>query len=161
MATESLELSVMAATDWPDLPTNDQFQTWAEAVLDDAHMACSLDIRIVDEDESRALNDRFRGKDRPTNVLSFPSGLSAHMAGEIGYLPLGDLAICAPLVTTEADEQGRPLADHWAHLTVHGILHLLGHDHEVEEEAEAMEELERKILAGFGISDPYLPIQGA
>ncbi|TNY24961.1 rRNA maturation RNase YbeY, partial [Fulvimonas soli] len=101
--------------------------------------------------EGRALNRDYRGKDYATNVLSFPAELPPGMA-----LPLiGDLAICAPVVAREAREQGKRERDHWAHLTVHGVLHLLGYDHIAEADAEAMETLEARILAGLGITDPY------
>jgi probable rRNA maturation factor len=108
-------------------------------------------IRIVGIDEGRALNRDYRHKDYPTNVLSFPAELPPGVD-----LPLiGDLAICAPVVEREAAEQHKRPRDHWAHLTVHGTLHLLGYDHLVDTEAEAMEALETRILAGLGIADPY------
>jgi probable rRNA maturation factor len=110
-----------------------------------------LAIRIVDTAEGQALNRDYRGKDYATNVLSFPAELPPGV-----NLPLiGDLAICAPVVAREAAEQGKKPRDHWAHLTVHGTLHLLGYDHIDEAEAEAMEALETRILAGLGIADPY------
>ena len=110
-----------------------------------------LAIRIVGLDEGRALNRDYRGKDYATNVLSFPAELPPGIA-----LPLiGDLAICAPVVLREAAEQAKRPRDHWAHLTVHGVLHLLGHDHIDDGEAQAMETLETRILAGLGIADPY------
>jgi probable rRNA maturation factor len=108
-------------------------------------------IRIVGADEGQALNRDYRGKDYATNVLSFPAELPPGVD-----LPLiGDLAICAPVVAREATEQGKKPRDHWAHLTVHGTLHLLGYDHIEDAEAEAMEALETRILAGLGIGDPY------
>jgi probable rRNA maturation factor len=108
-------------------------------------------IRIVGADEGQALNRDYRGKDYATNVLSFPAELPPGVD-----LPLiGDLAICAPVVAREAAEQGKKPRDHWAHLTVHGTLHLLGYDHIEDAEAEAMEALETRILAGLGIGDPY------
>jgi probable rRNA maturation factor len=110
-----------------------------------------LAIRIVDADEGRALNRDYRGKDYATNVLSFPAELPPGV-----QLPLlGDLAICAPVVQREALEQGKREKDHWAHLTVHGVLHLLGYDHLADDEAETMEALERRILAGLSIANPY------
>jgi probable rRNA maturation factor len=115
-------------------------------------------VRIVDERESRALNYRFRGKDRPTNVLAFPAADGDGIAGlpdDDTERALGDLAICGPIVEREAREQGKKPRDHWAHLLVHGTLHLLGHDHESENEAEAMERLEAEILAARGIDSPY------
>jgi probable rRNA maturation factor len=114
--------------------------------------ATEVAIRIVDADEGRALNLQYRGRDYATNVLSFPADLPPGL-----NLPLiGDLVICAPVVAREAAEQGKKPADHWAHLTIHGTLHLLGYDHIEEAEAEAMEGLETRVLAGLGIADPYL-----
>ncbi|WP_242451793.1 rRNA maturation RNase YbeY [Rhodanobacter sp. T12-5] len=136
------------------LPAPASFQRWVEAALRGAkrRKPGELAIRIVDTDEGRALNRDYRGKDYATNVLSFPAELPPGVA-----LPLiGDLAICAPVVLREAAEQGKLARDHWAHLTIHGVLHLLGHDHIEDAEAEAMEALETRILAGLGIADPYL-----
>ena len=135
------------------LPAPTSFQRWVEAALRGAkrRKPGELAIRIVDTDEGRALNRDYRGKDYATNVLSFPAELPPGVA-----LPLiGDLAICAPVVLREAAEQGKLARDHWAHLTIHGVLHLLGHDHVEDAEAEAMEALETRILAGLGIADPY------
>lgn len=114
-------------------------------------------VRIVDEDESRELNSRFRQIDKPTNVLAFPSYDAdlAELVEEAGEFPLGDLVICAPVVLREAAEQGKDPEDHWAHLLVHGTLHLLGYDHAQEQEAAEMEALETRILAARGIGDPY------
>lgn len=110
-------------------------------------------VRVVDEDEARHLNQQFRGIDRPTNVLSFP----ADNAGLPPELPrsLGDIVICAPIVAREAREQGKQVDDHWIHLLIHGALHLLGYDHESDEDALRMESLERELLAAQGVDDPY------
>ena len=108
-------------------------------------------IRVVDEQESRQLNSRYRGKDRPTNVLSFPFQVPAGVDSD----HLGDLVICAELVEREAREQQKKAMDHWAHMVVHGVLHLRGLDHQTEEQAGEMEDLEKEILAGLGIEDPY------
>ncbi|KZC42901.1 MULTISPECIES: rRNA maturation RNase YbeY [Rhodanobacter] len=135
------------------LPAPASFRRWVEAALRGAkrRKGAELAIRIVDAHEGRALNRDYRGKDYATNVLSFPAELPPGVA-----LPLiGDLAICAPVVLREAAEQGKSPRDHWAHLTVHGVLHLLGYDHTEEAEAEAMEALETRVLAGLGIADPY------
>ncbi|WP_395119782.1 rRNA maturation RNase YbeY [Rhodanobacter sp. FW102-FHT14D06] len=135
------------------LPAPASFRRWVEAALRGAkrRKPAELSIRIVDAAEGRTLNRDYRGKDYATNVLSFPAELPPGVV-----LPLiGDLAICAPVVLREAAEQGKLPRDHWAHLTVHGVLHLLGYDHIVETEAEAMEALETRILAGLGIADPY------
>ncbi|WP_254424001.1 rRNA maturation RNase YbeY [Rhodanobacter sp. C03] len=135
------------------LPAPTSFRCWVEAALRGAkrRKPAELAIRIVDADEGRALNHDYRGKDYATNVLSFPAELPPGVA-----LPLiGDLAICASVVLREAAEQGKLARDHWAHLTIHGVLHLLGYDHIEDGEAEAMEALETRILAGLGIADPY------
>ena len=135
------------------IPAAASFRRWVEAALRGAkrRKPVELAIRIVDADEGRALNRDYRGKDYATNVLSFPAELPPGV-----QLPLlGDLAICAPVVQREALEQGKRAKDHWAHLTVHGVLHLLGYDHIADDEAETMEALETRILAGLGIADPY------
>ncbi len=108
-----------------------------------------LGIRVVGAGESRALNGRWRGKDRATNVLSFPA------ARELRDRQLGDLVVCAPVIAREAREQGKPLSDHWAHMIVHGTLHLLGFDHARAADARRMESRERALLARLGIGDPY------
>lgn len=109
-----------------------------------------LCIRVVDGEESRDLNARYRGYDKPTNVLSFPADV-ALPGGKL----LGDIVICAPVVGAEAAEQGKAPEDHFAHMVVHGVLHLSGYDHEQAGEAELMEAIERKILGRVGIADPY------
>jgi probable rRNA maturation factor len=136
------------------VPASASFRRWIEAALKGARRrkATELSVRIVDLEEGQALNLQYRGRDYATNVLSFPVELPPGVD-----LPLiGDLVICAPVVAREAAEQGKKPADHWAHLTIHGTLHLLGYDHIDEAEAEAMEALETKVLAGLGIADPYL-----
>jgi len=113
-----------------------------------------VSVRIVDAAEMQSLNRRYRGKDAPTNVLSFPAG---EIEGAPDAAPrfLGDIVVCAPVVAAEAAEQGKAAADHWAHMIVHGTLHLLGFDHESDEEAGEMEHLETTILAGRNVADPY------
>ncbi len=136
------------------LPQRASFLQWVEATLRMAKRRGSseLSIRLVDADEGHWLNRQYRQRDYPTNVLSFPAELPAGVK-----LPLlGDLVICAPVVAREAHEQRKSLRDHHAHMTVHGTLHLLGHDHENDEDATRMESLERRILAELGITDPYL-----
>lgn len=148
------QVSVGYAVPRAGVPASRSFQRWVGAALAGARRRkpAALAIRIVDSAEGRALNLAYRGNDYPTNVLSFPAELPPGIT-----LPLlGDLALCAPVIQREAAEQGKPPRNHWAHLTVHGVLHLLGHDHLVETEAEAMERLETRILAGLGIPDPYL-----
>lgn len=137
------------------LPDSAQLQRWVEAVLEHfpGREDAELTIRLVDSDESQALNRDYRGKDAPTNVLSFPFEAPPGLD-----LPLlGDLVVCHPVVEREAMEQDKRLIDHYAHMVVHGTLHLLGHDHIEDDEAAVMENLERSILAGLGISDPYAP----
>jgi probable rRNA maturation factor len=116
--------------------------------------APALCLRLVGNAESRRLDRVYRGKDRPTNVLSFPASAEERVATGM----LGDLVICAPVVAREAREQGKVLAAHWAHMVVHGTLHLLGHDHLAAREARTMEALEVAILGGFGFDDPYAQV---
>ena len=135
------------------VPAATSFRGWAAAALAGAghRRQAELSIRIVDTTEGRAFNRDYRGRDYATNVLSFPAELPPGLR-----LPLlGDLVICAPVVASEAAAQGKPVRDHYAHLTVHGVLHLLGHDHQNEIEAMRMESLETRILARLGIPDPY------
>ena len=137
------------------VPAAASFRKWVAAALAGRIREADLAIRIVDEKEGRALNRHYRGKDSATNVLSFPAELPEGLPKGVKFPLLGDLVICAPVVAREAREQGKPLAAHYAHLTVHGTLHLLGWDHEDDKEAEAMEQLERQILATLGLPDPY------
>lgn len=135
------------------IPAAASFHRWVAAALRGAkrRRMAELSIRIVGLDEGRTLNRDYRGKDYATNVLSFEAELPPGVK-----LPLiGDMVICAPVVTREAAEQGKRERDHWAHLTVHSTLHLLGYDHVVDAEAEVMEALEVRILATLGIPDPY------
>lgn len=147
----SLVLDLQLATDAAGLPDEALLRRWAEAALRAERPEAELTVRIVDEQESRALNREYRGKDAPTNVLSFPFEAPPGADSEL----LGDLVICAAVVAREAAEQGKSLSQHWAHMVVHGVLHLLGYDHEEEAEAEQMEALEVEILAGLGLPDPY------
>jgi probable rRNA maturation factor len=147
--TLDVSVSRAARADWS--PSRAQFLAWSSAALPRSELPASLSIRVVGSSNSRRLNAQYRGKDKPTNVLSF--------AGT-GTLPdgvrlLGDLVICAPLVTREARARGKTLKAHWAHLTVHGVLHLLGMDHEHAAEAVRMERKETQILDRLGFSDPY------
>lgn len=148
-----LQLALEDAT----IPGVDEFTRWADAALAEAGHAepVEITVRVVDEEESQELNREYRDKDKPTNVLSFPSEIPDIVKPQLDVLPLGDLVICAPVMEREAAEQGKAVRDHWAHLTVHGVLHLLGFDHIDDAEAEAMEALEVRALAALDIANPY------
>jgi probable rRNA maturation factor len=146
-----LDVSVNYAVPRTGVPAATSFRKWVAAALHGRIREADLAIRIVGTQEGRSLNRHYRGKDYATNVLSFPAELPKGVK-----LPLlGDLVLCAPVVAREAREQKKSVAAHYAHLTVHGALHLLGWNHEDEREAECMEQLEREILAELGIGDPY------
>lgn len=147
----SLLVEVQRASEARDLPSDEDFTGWATAALAGRRAHAELLIRIVDAAESAELNAGYRGKHGPTNVLSFPFEAPPPVQSEL----LGDLLICAPVVRREAVEQGKPEPAHWAHLVVHGCLHLLGFDHQDEVEAAAMERLEVEILGRLGYPDPY------
>jgi probable rRNA maturation factor len=152
----SVDLQIVAAA--VDLPDEAEFGRWVAAALQAAGETSAtgydLAVRLVDEDESQALNKRYRQQDKPTNVLSFScDGLPDVPAGLVR--PLGDLVICVPVVQREAAEQGKKLHDHWAQMVIHGTLHLLGYDHQAEEQAISMEALETRILQEFEIENPY------
>lgn len=136
------------------VPAAAAIKRWARSALG-AGVRGELTVRVVDEGESAEMNARYRGKRGPTNVLSFPAEVppAAAAAGEV--LPFGDLVICAGVVEREAREQGKPLAAHWAHMVVHGALHLQGYDHETVRDASTMEARERALLASLGFPDPY------
>ena len=151
----TLEISVSYALPRAGLPSAVSFRRWVAAALNGRIREADLAVRIVDTREGRALNRHYRGKDYATNVLSFPAERPPGLPKHARFPLLGDLVICAPVVAREAKEQKKKLAAHYAHLTVHGTLHLLGWNHEDEREAEAMEQLEREILAEMGIDDPY------
>ena len=135
------------------LPTEEQLTLWASTALKGRtdFEEPELTIRLTDEEESQALNSEYRGKDKPTNVLSFPFEAPEHVPLEL----LGDLIICVAVVEREAQEQGKTSAAHWAHMVIHGCLHLLGYDHIKDDEAEEMEAIERDLLASLGYPDPY------
>lgn len=142
--SKRLDLSLQYACNRKGLPLRVDFVRWAHAALAGGGQ---VTIRLVDADEGRALNNDYRGKDYATNVLSFPYDTEPVVTG--------DLVICPAVVAREAAEQNKPLAAHYAHLTVHGMLHLQGWDHETDEDAQAMEDEEREILAALGYPDPY------
>ena len=145
-----VKLSVQIASELANLPTKAQFKKWAKAAL---RVDTEVTIRIVDEAEGRALNSTYRGKDYATNVLTFPLTETPHL--------MGDIIICAPVVVAEAAAQTKSIEAHFAHLTVHGVLHLHGYDHETEPQAELMESLEITILQKLGYANPYLITEDA
>lgn len=152
----NLILEVENASGCDDVPDDPEVRSWVSAALshpqiDLQRTAVELSVRIVDSAESQTLNQRYRGRDKPTNVLSFP----ANLPPELELPLLGDLVICAPLVVKEAQQQHKAPQAHWAHMLVHGTLHLLGYDHIDENEAETMEALETDIMTGLGFAPPY------
>lgn len=155
----NLQLDVQLADELANysdfLPSETQIAQWAQAALQAGGCAFAepeLTVRLTDNAESQALNLEYRGQDKPTNVLSFPFEVPEHIPLEL----LGDLVICAPIVEQEAQTQRKTPVSHWAHMVVHGCLHLLGFDHIKDDDAELMENLERNIMASLGYPDPYL-----
>ena len=151
-----MNVDVQVASDAAGIPASEDIRDWVERAVQAVNPGRDADVsvRIVDEQEMQALNRSYRDQDKPTNVLAFP-------AGDAGFVPpgevplLGDIVVCAGVVAREADEQGKPPGHHWSHMLVHGTLHLLGHDHVTDSQAQAMEALERRILDSLGIADPY------
>lgn len=141
----ALSLSIQYASNAIDLPSRNQLRKWVKATL---RVETEATIRIVDESEARELNNTYRGKDYATNVLTFPLTEEPHL--------MGDIIICAPIVIKEAREQNKSTEAHFAHLTVHGTLHLHGYDHVSDEQAGLMESIEVTILTKLGYPDPYL-----
>lgn len=151
-----LDVAVGYATPRAGIPAAVSFRKWVAAALAGRIREADLAIRIVGSKEGRSLNHHYRGKDYATNVLSFPAELPEGLPKGVKLPLLGDLVLCAPVIAKEAAAQGKPVNAHYAHLTVHGVLHLLGWNHEDTREAECMEQLEREILAGLGLPDPYI-----
>jgi probable rRNA maturation factor len=141
----NIQLTLQVASDTSNIPNKTQFRKWAKAAL---RVDTEVTIRIVDEAEGRALNLAYRGKDYATNVLTFPLTEEPHL--------MGDIIICAPVVAAEANTQHKSLEAHYAHLTVHGVLHLHGYDHEIDEQAALMESIEVTTLINLGYPNPYL-----
>ncbi|ARD21346.1 MULTISPECIES: rRNA maturation RNase YbeY [Shewanella] len=149
-----LELDVdlqIAVNDPQAIPTQEEFELWVRTAIGNTMAQAELTIRIVENTESQQLNHTYRGKDKPTNVLSFP--FDAPPGVELPLL--GDLIIAAEVVELEAKQQNKPLVAHWAHMVIHGCLHLLGYDHIIDSEAEEMESLETQLIEGLGFSNPY------
>lgn len=147
----SVELDLQIACEFEDLPSHGQFELWADKALSAYREHAELTIRIADGVESQELNSQYRGKDKPTNVLSFPFDAPPGIE-----LPLvGDLIICPQVVKAESIEQEKSFHEHFAHMTIHGCLHLLGFDHINEQDAIEMEGIEKTLLAELGIDDPY------
>lgn len=149
----TIDITIQFATRKPGLPRAAAIRCWVRAALQDRREA-QLTVRIVDEIEGAELNRHWRNKEGPTNVLAFPcEGLE-----QVAPALLGDIIVCAPVVEREAQQQGRDPQAHWAHVVIHGTLHLLGHNHRQLDEAGQMEQLETDILANFGYADPYTVI---
>jgi probable rRNA maturation factor len=146
-----LQIAYDKDKDKQNLPSQDDFQSWVEAALTPYKKPFELTIRLVTSEESQQLNGQYRDKDKPTNVLSFPFEVPEGIELDL----LGDLIICVPVVEQEASEQKKALSAHWAHMVIHGCLHLLGYDHIGDDEAAEMEALETKIITALGFPAPY------
>ena len=149
-------VDVQQACDDDTVPETDMVDAWITRAVEAASSPNDVEVsvRIVDAEEVRTLNREYRDKDKATNVLSFPAGPLAGLPDDAPTL-LGDIVVCASVVDSEAEEQGKALADHWAHMLVHGTLHLLGFDHEDDTDAAEMEALETQVLTAHGLPDPY------
>ncbi|MFT6386736.1 MAG: putative rRNA maturation factor [Cellvibrionaceae bacterium] len=152
----SIDVSSAIESNSVYVPTIKEFELWANTALQSSAIkplpkAPEISIKIIDIEESQALNRDYRGKDKPTNVLSF----QAEFPEEVDIPLLGDLAICEPVVAQEALEQNKEIKAHWAHMTIHGILHLLGYDHIEDDEADIMESIEIRLLRSLSYPNPY------
>jgi probable rRNA maturation factor len=147
-----IDVAVQYASRTAALPERRAIETWVRAALGRGHPPASVCVRVVDEAEGRAMNKRYRRRDRATNVLSFPAEPLPFLAAP----PLGDIVLCAPVIAREAAAQDKALDAHWAHLIVHGVLHLKGFAHDDERQAGRMERREASILGALGYPDPYL-----
>lgn len=144
-------LDLQLVSESKNLPSQDQFQYWVDSVLKDDSQDSEIVIRVVDEDEMTQFNEQYRNKTGSTNILSFPFDAPDAVESDL----LGDLLVCAAVVEREAQQQDKILEHHWAHMIVHGVLHLLGYDHIDDQDAEEMEALEVKILKTIKINNPY------
>ena len=144
--------------DRDQMPDDDLIQQWAQVSLSDLHARdVELCLRVVSEPEIQCLNKKYRGSDRPTNVLSFPNETPAgRTVDENGRILLGDIIVCKDVVQRESRSQDKSVDAHFAHLLIHGILHLQGHDHSVDDQACEMEAIEKRLLLNLGYEDPYL-----
>lgn len=148
--TDPVTVLLSQSANFQEVPSVDQFASWS-ALAYQSSKPVQVSIRVVDSGESQGLNMQYRNKNRPTNVLSFPLHVPVDNITEL----LGDLVICAPVVQQEAEEQGKTVLEHWAHMVIHGMLHLQGYDHDIEKDAKIMEELEKKALHKLGFKSPY------
>ncbi|HIF51569.1 MAG TPA: rRNA maturation RNase YbeY [Thiotrichaceae bacterium] len=147
----SMKIEIQNVSGFDSLPKDEFIIKWAEQALDEKHKEAEITLRIVEEEEGQTLNKEWRGKDSATNVLSFPVGEVIEQAPNL----LGDIVICAPIVELEAKQQRKNSEAHWAHLIIHGILHLQGYDHISDEDANVMETKEVNILKNIGFANPY------
>ncbi len=147
----TISVDLQVSEDAGDAPDADRVRRWVTAALADRRRRAQVSLRVTGRDEMSELNRRYRGRQGPTNVLSFPAELPAEVRTPL----LGDIVICAPVVAEEARAQGKPALAHWAHLVVHGTLHLIGYDHVEASDARRMEAVETDVLAGLGYADPY------
>lgn len=154
-----IELDLQYTEPSEEPPSKDNFQKWVNlAYIEKQSVPAQVSIRIVSEAESQSLNTEYRNKNKPTNVLSFPMELPEQLIHELDTVMLGDLVICGSVVESEAVQQGKSSLSHWAHMVIHGMLHLQGYDHVSESDAEQMEDLEVKLLKKIGVNNPYLEI---
>ena len=153
MTGERLSIVIQDACPSQSKPSADDLRTWVGSALN-GNFRGELTLRIVAEAESAELNSRYRGTQGPTNVLAFAAQPDLPTAGD-ELPPLGDLVVCAPVVAREAASQGKSPEAHWAHIVIHGVLHLIGYDHDSDPQAERMEDRERVLLDGFGVPDPW------
>lgn len=155
-----MNVTVEVSNDCPECwaPADDTMGQWlaeASRALANRDVDCNVSVRVVDERDGAVLNQQYRGKTTATNVLSFPCALPETVRAVLASNPLGDIALCAPVIALEAQEQGKSLEAHWAHMLTHGYLHLHGFDHQNEQEAKQMESLEIQILSRLGYPSPY------
>ncbi len=147
-----LQIDISQASECEDIPSDENIRHWVSAAIEASDKACEISIRIVDREEISQLNASYRHKSTETNVLSFP----AELPTEVDLILLGDIVICAPVVSTQAQEQKKTLPAHWAHMLIHAALHLQGYDHIEEQDANIMENREIELLKQLGFPNPYL-----